>query len=358
MTPGDLLRDAENILGSWSAPGWQKKLQLFIREWLSDDTHMDVLTSGSTGAPKTIRVAKEQMVGSARRTGKFLGLRRGEKALLCLPVDYIAGKMMVVRAFVLGLDLVTVYPSSNPMESLVPPPDFVALTPMQLHHVLDADGGAQWLGSIRNVIIGGAGMDAHQEMRLKHLPNCIHHTYGMTETLTHVAMRKVNGPDREGHYRALEGVTFGTDHRGCLLITDRLLGIDGLATNDQVSLVSVNAFRYLGRIDHVINTGGVKVNPEVVEGKLQAHLDNRVVLAGRPDPVLGEKVVLVVELGGRRKPENLRAVLDTAGLERFERPREVFFTEFFPESSAGKIGRKKIMEWIADQEGEPVNDPG
>jgi O-succinylbenzoic acid--CoA ligase len=344
-----LLSQSDNILRSWSAPGWQKKIHIFIQEWLSDAAHMEIFTSGSTGTPKPVRVTKDQMVSSARRTGDFLGLKPKEKALLCLPVDFIAGKMMVVRAFVLGLDLVTVHPSSNPMDGLSSPPDFVALTPMQLHHALLTEKGLKWLGSIRNVIIGGAGMDVHMEKQLEDLPNNIFHTYGMTETLTHVAMRKLNGPHRSRTYHALDGVALKKDVRECLVISDRLLGVSGLVTNDQVVLHAPDEFSYLGRIDNVINSGGVKVNPEVVEDKLQMHLKNRILVAGKKDPTLGEKVILVVELAGSGKPQGLHAAIEGAGLNKFEIPRVVYFMDFFPESSSGKILRRKVLEWIMDQ---------
>jgi O-succinylbenzoic acid--CoA ligase len=176
----------------------------------------------------------------------------------------------------------------------------------------------------------------------------------MTETLTHVAMQKVTGKDAQKEYHALPGVTLEKDERGCLVVSDSLLGITRLVTNDQVDLVSRAAFRFLGRLDNVINTGGVKVNPEEIEDKLQRHLKNRIIIAGKEDPVLGEKLILIVELKEREKPGNLVSVIKNAALDGYERPREVYYTDFFPESAGGKVIRKKVLERIGEQAGDAL----
>ena len=351
-----LLSDSEHLLQSWSAPGWQKKIYLFIQEWLSPAPVLEVTTSGSTGVPRKIAFTRDKMINSALRTGDFLGLKPGERALLCLPANYIAAKMMIVRAFVLGLDLITVHPSSNPLKDSNEAYDFAAMTPMQVHQILHSENGLEKLGKINKLIVGGGDLDALIAGELSKLTSVVYHTYGMTETLTHVAMKKL-APMPDGAFGALPGTWFEKDERNCLVINDALLGIQGLGTNDQVELLSETSFSIQGRIDNIINTGGIKINPEVVENRIQAKLKHRIVVAGKKDRVLGEKVVLVVELRNEGTPTDLEAVLEGAGLGKFEKPREVYFVDAFPETSSGKIRRKKLMERIAMMEGKGLSPP-
>lgn len=344
---GALLSDSVNIVKSYSAPGWQKKIHLFIQEWLSPSPYIEVTTSGSTGTPKNIRFSKDFMVKSALRTGNYLGLKPEDRALLCLPVDYIAGKMMVVRALVLGLDLWPVYPSSNPLQDVIGDFDFAAMTPMQVHHILDAWDGVAKLNRIKSLIIGGGEMDASLSNRVSSLSTRIFHTYGMTETLTHVAMKLLTGEKPQSVYRALEGIYFEQDERNCLVIKDLHLGFDNLVTNDLVELISDSEFNFLGRMDHVINSGGIKIIPELVENKLKSYIPNRFIIAGQKDKLLGEKVILIVEIRDSKKPGDLQSVLRQSLLEKYEIPREIYYVDFFPESSVGKIQRKKLLQRIS-----------
>lgn len=346
-----LLEDTENVLKSWSAPGWQKKIHLFIQDWLSPATHLEVSTSGSTGTPKTIKISKESMEKSALRTGKFFGLQPGDRALLCLPVDYIAGKMMVVRAFVLGLDLVTVYPSSDPLRDVDMSFKFAAMTPMQVHHAMNDPISTVKMNKIDTLIIGGGDMDPLLLNRVSKLTGHVYHTYGMTETLTHIAVKNLSGPDADDLFHALPGVHFRQDDRDCLVITDEELEIRHMVTNDQVRLASAKTFSYLGRLDNVINSGGLKINPEIIENKIRPHMKGRVIVTGKKDPVLGEKVVMAIELKDSGNPEGIRIVIGNSGLERHEKPREFYFVDFFPESSSGKILRKKLFERINAMKG-------
>ncbi len=350
-----LLSDSEHVLQSWSASGWQKKIYLFIQEWLSPTSGLEVTTSGSTGVPRKISFTRDKMIKSALRTGKFLDLKPGERALLCLPADYIAAKMMIVRAFVLGLDLITVHPSSNPLEDSNEAYDFAAMTPMQVHHILHSENGREKLGKIKKLIIGGGDMDGLIFRELSLLNTMVYHTYGMTETLTHVAMKKL-APLAEGVFTALPGIRFEKDQRDCLVINDALLGIQGLETNDQVELLSAISFNIQGRIDNIINSGGIKINPEIIENQLQGKLKHRIVVAGKKDSVLGEKVILIVELRNEGAPADLKAVLDDAGLGKYEKPREIFFVDAFPETSTGKIRRKKLMERVTQLKGQELSD--
>lgn len=301
-------------------------------------------------------VKKDLMIKSALRTGGYFGLKPGDRALLCLPVDFIAGKMMVVRAFVLGLDLHLVYPSSNPLEEIDAAYDFAAMTPMQVHHVLTGPDGTAKLNRIKTLIIGGGDMDEHLVRDVSRLSARIFQTYGMAETLTHVALKQIAGGHTDASYHALSGVSFDQDNRSCLVIRDEVLDIDELVTNDLVDLVSHSEFKFLGRMDHVINSGGVKIIPERVENKLMAGIPNRFVIAGLKDPVLGEKVVLIVEVRNSKKPIDLQSVIRKSALEKYERPREVFYVDFFPETSGGKVRRKKLLQQVLNENTAPEQE--
>ena len=191
-------------------------LQQFLAEWHSDSPFVKVHTSGSTGAPKPMLVEKQRMEASARITCRFLGLKPGDSALLCLPLDYIAGKMMVVRALTCGLRLITVEPCGCPSwEGNV---DFAAMVPMQVYHLLQTNEGRERLMQIRHLIIGGGAIDDALADALVGLPNQIYSTYGMTETLSHIALRRLNGPDCSDWYTPFEGVTISLTAEGCLVI--------------------------------------------------------------------------------------------------------------------------------------------
>lgn len=334
---------------SESVSGWQKKMYLFIQDWLSDDAHVEARTSGSTGPPKTIRVKKADMVKSAQRTGAFLHLKPGDRALLCLPIDFIAGKMMIVRAFVLGLNLIPANPVANPTQALDTDYEFSAMTPMQVYHILSSAEGSIKLNSIKTLIIGGGEVDQVLTQHIQKLTNKVYHTYGMTETLTHIAMKKLNGSNPGKEFQTLPGVTVELDAKGCLVIHDPLLGLNSLTTSDVAKVFSNTSFKFLGRADGVINTGGVKIIPEVVENKLKEQIPNRLVVLGEKDAALGEKVTLIIEVGTLGFPEDLEKKIGRAGLTKFEVPRSIKKINAFPESSSGKIIRKHLLD-IAERE--------
>jgi len=286
------------------------------------------------------------MITSAARTGTFLNLKSGNKALLCLPVDFIAGKMMLVRSFVLGLDLYPVYPASDPLKEINENFDFAAMTPMQIHHTFNGYDGIKKLNNIATLIIGGGEMDSSMVKQLGILSNDTFQTYGMTETITHIALKKLTGSYSKFNYLTLPGIVLEQDNRGCLVINDKQLGLEKLVTNDLVELISESEFDYLGRFDNVINSGGVKIVPEVVENKLNAHMNNRIVIAGKKDNVLGEKVILIVETKKSKKPNDMESVIKNAALDKYEIPREIYYMDFLPESKNGKILRKQLLSFL------------
>ena len=311
----------------------------FMEEWLDSSPELQLRTSGSTGTPKTITVRKDQLLASAAMTAAYFDFKEGQKALLCLPVHYIAGKMMIVRALYSGLDLICVNPSSNPFESLKSDMkiDFAAMIPMQLQQVKDMPALAQ----IRTLLIGGGPVDALLEQTIKDLSTQIYHGYGMTETFSHIALRKVNGKDASPVFVALKGISLAQDSRGCLVINAPLLLEESLTTNDVVELLSPDEFTWKGRFDHVINSGSIKIFPEKLEKKLHPLLQRRFYFVGVPDEKLGQKLVLMIE-GERMEESDLEELQAEMKIRfnKYELPKEIRFLKEFAETDSGKVIRK------------------
>jgi len=333
----------ENTTSYKPAPG----LTDFHRQWNSGADSFSLRTSGSTGEPKEIRVSRRSMIRSAELSGQALKLNKGDTALLCMPIEFVAGKMMVVRSLVLGLKLLTVTPSSNPLKELGSDMkiDFAAMTPLQALESLNDQQSYAKLIQIKKLIIGGAPVNSDLEFKLQNFPGEAYETYGMTETLTHIALRRLNGSERSVYFTALPGISISTDERGCMVIHAPHLDQPTVITNDMVEIIAPNLFRWLGRIDHVINSGGVKIFPEQVEQKLEGKLKHRFIISSLPDPKLGRKVVLVVEaktgIGLNLHSENLHALLHP-----YEKPRAIVFLEQFPETGSGKVNRIEIKKLI------------
>ncbi|MFV8337536.1 AMP-binding protein [Flavobacterium sp. RSP29] len=310
---------------------FEKSVGDFILDWFDNKSYVEMNTSGTTGTPKLIRVDKQAMVNSAIATGDFFDLKPGDKALHCLPTKYIAGKMMFVRGFILGLDVDFVAPSSHPMLYNDTKYDFVAMVPLQAQNSLSP------LKNVKKMIVGGAKMSNALEKELSKLKTEVYETYGMTETITHIAAKKIG----EEAFSVLPNIKISQDDRNCLVIDALKISKDSIVTNDLVELVSENQFVFLGRIDNVINSGGIKLIPEKIEDKLSDKINSRFFVTGKEDPVLGEKLVIVIE--GEQQ------ILDDSifdGLDKYEKPKEVFYVSKFSETESGKIKRKEIIESI------------
>lgn len=309
---------------------FEKPVGDFLLDWFDSKNYIEMQTSGSTGTPKIIKVDKQAMVNSALATGDFFGLQAGNRALQCLPVKYVAGKMMLIRSIILGLDLDYVAPSSHPMEGLEEKYDFVAMVPMQ------AQNSLKELKNVKKLIVGGARISASLEKELMKLPTQVYETYGMTETITHIAAKRVG----EKIFTVLPNVTISYDDRNCLVIhAPNIIAEETVITNDLVELVNENQFKFLGRIDNVINSGGVKIIPEQVEQKLDGRIDRRFFIASKEDKELGEKVVLVVEGAAIEIDPATFDVLD-----KYEHPREIIFIPKFKETENGKFLRNASLE--------------
>lgn len=309
---------------------FEKPVGDFLLDWFDSKTYIEMQTSGSTGTPKIIKVDKQAMVNSALATGDFFGLHAGNRALQCLPVKYVAGKMMLIRSIILGLDLDYVAPSSHPMEGLEEKYDFVAMVPMQAQNSLNE------LKNVKKLIVGGARISASLEKELMKLPTQVYETYGMTETITHIAAKRVD----EKIFTVLPNVTISYDDRNCLVIhAPNIIAEETVVTNDLVELVNENQFKFLGRIDNVINSGGIKIIPEQVEQKLDGKIDRRFFITSKEDKELGEKVVLVVEGATIEIDPVTFDVLD-----KYEHPREIIFIPKFKETENGKFLRNASLE--------------
>lgn len=319
---------------------YQQELGNFLLDWLDNHDYIVVKTSGSTGKPKNIKIKKQAMINSAIATGDFFNLKPGDKVLHCLPSNFIAGKMMIVRAIVLGLELDMVQPTALPPIDYEKDYDFCAFTPMQLKYF------AKYLKSIKTVIVGGGQVSDAIIESIKDKKPHIYETYGMTETVSHIAVKKLNNfndgeTEFSSCFNTLPDVTVSADERGCLVIESPHLSDEKIVTNDLVKVHSNTSFEWLGRYDNVINSGGIKLYPEQIEKDLRNKIDDRFFITSIPDDTLGNKLVLVLE----SESNNLDAsVFD--GLGKYEKPKEVLIINKFIETSSRKIHRSKTLDAI------------
>ena len=313
----------------------------FLAEWFDDTDTVKVHTSGSTGTPKELHVEKRRMMNSAMLTVSFLHLKRGDTALLCMPLQYIAGKMVVVRALVAGLDLIPVTPCGHPLQGIDQPLAFGACIPMQVYNSMQDPIERGRLESIRHLIIGGGAIDPDMGEALKTFPNDVWSTYGMTETLSHIALRKLNGPDASEWYTPFEHVTLSQSEEGTLIIDAPLVCPERLITNDIIQLNEAGQFRIIGRKDNTINTGGVKVQIEQVENALKPLLPLPFFITSAPDVKFGERVVLLVQTPSASLSDKEEEAIGKAigQLPPYWRPKQTVPVNALPLTGTGKPDR-------------------
>ncbi|MPS72011.1 MAG: long-chain fatty acid--CoA ligase [Chryseobacterium sp.] len=359
-----------------SSNKFETKVLDFIKEWFSGSKTVEIQSSGSTGIPKIFDIEKSKMLNSAEMTCDFLGLKEGNMALLCLPIEYISGKMMVVRSISRKLKLKIAPTSLNPLENINEEIDFCAMTPLQVENSLDK------IYLIKNLIIGGASVSetlkrkiqeslnkkekGFESLSLTNNPQTkIFETYGMSETLSHIALKQIF-PNPEDWFTVFDGVDVSLDERGCLKILAPKLNSDILQTNDLVEINhfdsaqcdSKKQFRFLGRIDNVINSGGAKIFPEELEKLVKQNIPNEVVFLGIEDEKLGQKLVLAVEdarfetqgsANDDLNPElqNLKSQISNLNFEKsFHKPKEIIFVEQIPRTPNGKVNRLELKKLI------------
>ena len=318
-------------------------LEEFIEQWNDASDVIEVHTSGSTGEPKRLLVEKRRMVNSARITCDFLGLKEGDTALLCMPLDYIAGKMVVVRSLVRGLRLIDVTPSSHPLKDISAHLDFAAMVPLQVYSSLQVPEEAELLKSIRHLIIGGGAIDESLESQLRSFPNAVWSTYGMTETLSHIALRRISGKDASLWYSPFDGVDVSLSSDSCLEIYAPQVNPERLKTNDIAELRTLpdgkKQFRILGRKDNVIDSGGIKIQTEEVERLLRPHLSCGFIITKVADARLGEAVTLLIESDDADSALSIcRNVLPKHWV-----PRHVLPISHIPLTETGKPARAEAL---------------
>lgn len=333
----------------------------FFKNWFNEKQFIEVKTSGSTGTPKLIQLQKKHMINSAKATGDFFELTENTTALLCMSPNYIAGKMMLVRALTLGWDLDIVEPISNPLENIKKVYDFSAMVPLQLaKSIID-------IHKVKKLIVGGGVVSKELLHQIQHIKTEVFATYGMTETVTHIAVKQLNSfknviasKTNQSHYKTLPNIKISTDKRGCLVIDAPKVSDVQIITNDLVELVSETEFNWLGRFDAIINSGGIKLIPEQLEDKLATIIKEPFFLAGLPDVVLGEKMILVIENSetkssrstlistslNHQKNNVFQKINDLKTLSKYEIPKEIYFVESFIKTPTDKINRNETLKLL------------
>jgi O-succinylbenzoic acid--CoA ligase len=315
----------------------RQKVLNFVKTWNSKDKWLEVSTSGSTGRPKLIKLSKKQMRASAKATADFFNFNSEQTILLCLSADYIAGKMMVIRALENNMHIVVAPLNSNPLLSQIEHTiDFSAFVPMQVETILDDPKSCAQYEKISNTIIGGAPINSHLENKLLDLTNNNYATFGMTETISHIALRNIN--KKESHYTAMSNVTLSIDLENCLQIEAPNVCDDLLKTTDSVKLINNQQFIWIGRADYVINSGGIKLHPEQIEKKLESIIpNNRFYIHAAKDQKLGQKVILNIE--GNVDKNDIMHIISTV-LSKYEMPKEIVIHKSFKETKTGKVIRQ------------------
>jgi len=347
-----------------------KKVFEFKKAWEFGQETFEIQTSGSTGQPKKILLRRKQMLASVKMTAKAFNLKEGDTAFCCLNIDYIAGMMMLVRAFEIGMDLLIVEPKSNPFEDIEKHlyilkanrgQNFFAFVPLQIQTLLDNTPiYSDILNSAKAIIIGGAAVNEAILEKIQKIYRPVYVTYGMSETLTHIAIKRINGSEKEEFFNTLDGVDIKLTNESCLMIKSKTTDDQWITTNDVAEIINGSSFVLHGRIDNVINSGGVKIQLEKIEKVAESVLNklktDKKELKGRyfvfslPDENLGERLIFVLEketiaiLSGREditKIDILKGFKEI--LPKFEVPKEVFFVEKIVETPTGKIDKIKTI---------------
>jgi O-succinylbenzoic acid--CoA ligase len=248
--------------------------------------------------------------------------------------------MMVVRALVAGLNLKLIQPSGTPDFSEVGKIDFCAMVPMQATNLLEQNN---W-PDIKTLILGGAETNRELCVNLQKVKTKVFETYGMAETCSHVALKQINGKPAQSVFTALPNIQLSTDERDCLVIKAAYLP-EQITTNDRVKMIKENQFEWLGRIDNVINSGGIKIQPEILEKKIEEILQKPCVILSEPDEVLGQKTVLIVETEEPGNPYQIMEKL-TPHFDKKMLPKVVKFVDSIPRNKSFKVDRVALKRMI------------
>ncbi|MBB1139968.1 AMP-binding protein [Myroides sp. WP-1] len=322
------LVDVANKMTASSEDYWRELGQLILH-WFDANDSIIQRTSGTTGPPKEMYLAKQAMRASAEATVSFFEVHAGSTALLCMSAQFVGGKLMFIRALLFGWELDVCKPTARPLEGIKKHYNFVAMVPMQVENSIAE------LNQIDTLIIGGAKVSPVLAQELKNKPTKVYETYGMTETITHMAAKRIGTP----YFEVLPHASIQTDDRGCLVIDAPSVNPNQIVTNDLVDQIDNKRFEWLGRYDNVINSGGVKLFPEQIEEKLATKIAARFFITGKSDNYFGTIVVLVIE----SKPYALAEDV-FEGLAKYEKPKEIQFVDQFVETASGKVIRSKSLK--------------
>ncbi|WP_185856550.1 AMP-binding protein [Blattabacterium cuenoti] len=320
---------------------WKKSIFSFLKNWYDNKPIILSMTSGTTGFSKIISLRKKHMYKRAVKTVEFLKLKKkGIKGLLCLSPDFIAAKMFLVRAIIFKWKIYCVPPSSNPLKNIKEYFfDITSMVPIQVFSSLE------YLKNIKIILIGGCSISNFLEKKLKNISTICYATYGMTETSGHIAIKKINGPNKSIFYESFQDVILSVDNRNCLRVFSSYCMDSFFQTNDIVHMISKNTFIWIGRYDNVINSGGIKISPELIEKEISSFIpyEKRFFISSIPDKILGEKVILIIE----GKPFSLHIPNSIFnGKKKFYKPKSIFFISHFTDNLLNKFRRKEIIKRI------------
>lgn len=333
-TAGDISRLVAE--GAENCPPALWDLYFFLEKWFDASPVIIVHTSGSTGTPKELVVRKDRMMQSARLTCEFLNLQAGDTALLCMNLRYIGAMMVVVRSLVAGLNLIVRPASGHPLSDIEEPLRFAAMVPLQVYNTLRVPEEKARLEQTDILIIGGGAVDDSLEAEMSALPTAVYSTYGMTETLSHIALRRLNGDTASKHYYPFPSVELSLSAESTLVVKAPLICGEVLQTNDIACLYPDGSFTIAGRKDNVINSGGIKIQAEEMEKRLRPFIPVPFVVTSVPDPRLGQALTLLI--AGQVDVRELESKLQTV-LDAYHRPRHIFMTESIPQTENGKTDR-------------------
>ncbi len=314
---------------------WEKEWLDFLKEWYSKSDHINVQTSGSTGTPKVIQLKKDFVAASAKRTIQFFNLQENDRVLHCLPSRFIAGKLMIVRALIGKLDLQIIDPATNFEFLKTKNFKFAAMVPNQISKILEYES---W--NLEFLLIGGAAIPHQIERQLQQFSTICYSSYAMTETATHIALRKLNGRNPQEFYHCLEDIHVELSNDECLQIFMPGLEIPYLQTTDLAELKDEKTFHILGRADNVIISGGIKYSPEAIEKKLESFISQPFMISSLPHETLGSQIILQLEESENEETRQEIKAICEQHLDKFEQPRQIHFINELPRTGNGKLKRK------------------
>lgn len=332
---------------------YEQKTIFFCKDWLQVKNEFKLFTSGSTGKPKEITVLRSQMIFSATKTCDFLELKESSTSLISLSTEHIGGKMMLVRGLVKNFDMTIVTPSSNPLENITNSFDFLSFVPMQIYEIMKkTPKKIAILNKAKAIIIGGGEISSELEEMINIIKSPIYSTYGMTETVSHIALRRLNGVNKKDFFTVFDGVEISLDDRSCLTIKSEVTNNQLLKTNDVVELLDKQNFRWLGRYDNIINSGGIKIQIEILEKKIKEIFNNsnyneNFFITSKKDNKLGEKIVLVIEKEFLYTEDQYSFFsLLKQHLEKYEVPKIILNTKKFILTESGKLDKIATLNII------------